>query len=167
MKTKLQMLRTLLASAVLTTILGGCAGGSMSVFTIPSDYKLQTADIGLGPGTFQAADIRDFPRDTNKILIVVQLSYDADSALCCYGDQNEKLPFVGTLVDVNAGARTALIARELQIMGRVAYVFSAPQDIKTICVGSFGKRDMSQASPVLPAIRAEELKIKKIVRERN
>ena len=163
--------RTALAVAAVAILMSGCGtGSSMALFTIPSDYTLQTADIGLGMGTPQVQDIRDYPRDTDHTLIVVQLSYHADSALRCYDDQNQKLPFVGTLVDVNAGVRSALLARELQIMcdkGTVAYVFSVPRNTKTIVVGPFGKRDVSQAGSVLPPITAADLKIRKIVRERD
>jgi len=51
--------------------------------------------------------------------------------------------------------------------GRVAYVFAAPSDTKSVSVVSHGKADVGQASSVLPAIKAEELTIRKMVRVRD
>ncbi len=118
--------------------------------------------------TLQARNICDYASDSNRILVVVQLNYQSDSALRCLDEQNQSLPFVGTLVDVNAASRSALIAGELQLMcdkGTVSYVFSAPRDTKTIVVGSYGKCDIDNAVATLPAIRAEDLKIRQMIIE--
>jgi parvulin-like peptidyl-prolyl isomerase len=166
------VIRPFLVGAALMAIIGGCAFRSCtSLFVIPPDYKLKTTDILLGVETEtpQAMDVRDFVGNTNGTLFVVQQPYFADSALCCYDAQHRKLPFVGTLVDVNAVTRSVLIARELQLMrekGPVAYVFLAPQDAKTVFVGESESYDLSRASSVLPSIRAGEMEIKKMVRER-
>lgn len=167
-----ELIRPFLAGVVILAILNGCALRSCTaLYVIPSDYKLRTTDISPGTETEtpQAVDIRNFARNTNDILFVVQLPNSTHAALCCYDAQHRKLPFVGTLVDVNNVVRSALIARELRLQcetGTVAYVFMAPRDTKTIFVGEAEKLDLGQASSVLPSIRAMEMETRNMVRER-
>jgi hypothetical protein len=136
--------------------------------TMARTAPASTIGLGIGMETLQARNICDYASDSNRILVVVQLNYQSDSALRCLDEQNQSLPFVGTLVDVNAASRSALIAGELQLMcdkGTVSYVFSAPRDTKTIVVGSYGKCDIDNAVATLPAIRAEDLKIRQMIIE--
>ena len=101
---------------------------------------------------------------------VVQLKYKSDTPLRCYDANGGKVPFVGSLVDVNARGRSALIVRELQIMGDkglVAYVYSVPQEANTITIAGHGKHDIAAFNSPLPSINAEGMKIRQMVRERN
>jgi hypothetical protein len=158
--------------AILVCILtsAGCGGGAVSILTIPTDYKLQTADLGVGLSGFQAQDIHDYERKPGDRLMVIQLKYKSDTPLQCFDERGNKLRFVGSLIEVDTGARSALIARELQVMGDstlVAYVFAVPMGTKAISVAGHGQHELVNLIQALPPINPEELKINKLVRERN
>lgn len=158
--------------AVLGGILAtaGCGGGVVSVLTIPDDYKLQTADISPGMTGFQAINIKDYERNPGSRLVVVQLKYKSPTPLRCFDERGNKVPFVGSLIEVDTGAHSALMVRGMQVMGDdtlVAYVFSVPTGVKAISIAGHGEHELAKLLSGLPPISPEEMKINFVVSERN
>jgi hypothetical protein len=171
MKTKCHLLAGWLAVLIGVLACAGCGGGVVSILTIPDDYKLQTADVSpQGMGDLTATNIRDYERSTGVRLVVVQLKYKSPTPLRCFDERGNKVPFVGSLIQVDTGARSALMVREMQVMGDdtlVAYVFAVPVGARTISIAGHGQQDLAKLLSGLPPISPEEMKINFVVSERN
>ena len=170
MKTKCHLPAGWLAVLVGVLACAGCGGGVVSILAIPDDYKLQTADISPGMAGFQTTNIRDYERSTGDRLVVVQLKYKSPTPLRCFDERGNKVPFVGSLIQVDTGARSALMVRGMQVMGDdtlVAYVFAVPVGAKTIAIAGHGQQELAKLLSGLPPISPEEMKINFVVSERN